>query len=326
MTYECESREGMKRMERLQCGVGRLVAGTAILAAGIAFAVGFALLVWYYGVHSRMTLPAAFDPFAESRDCSVTIQLLAGPFASSQDEKENFYWGYGVMMEPYIILFADGLPADCQALLDYTYSMGEEAPPDPVSLRGRSVTIENTDIYDYALEFYTNMWGSGPADRNGFQETLGTCYLDTKELGSLQKLPWAVRVLVFLIPFGLCLCGVRVLREFALQKKRERARLSSLSEAEMSRAVCQLGNAEEFEPRSGVYVTTDFVITGNCQFDIIPLSRILSVEETGSFLIAVTADGAAHILLSAGRRKPSELSWAVRLKRTLEEIIRYRQA
>lgn len=325
MTYECESPEGMRRMERLGFRIGRLVAGIAILAAGIGFAIGFALLVWYNGVYSGMTVPAAFNPFAESRDCAATIQLLAGPFASSQDEKQNFYWGYDLLMEPYIILFTGELGEECQALLDYTYSMEADEVPEPVTLRGRSVAIENTDIYDYALEFYTSMWGTGPADRNDFKQVLGTCYLDTTELTSLQRLPWHGRVLVFLIPAALCFKGIQEVRKFVLQKKRERARLARLSEWELGQAVRQLGSTSEFEPGSAVYVTADFVITGNCQFDIVPFGRIVSLEETGSYLIAVTADGSAHILLSAGRRRPSDLPWALRLKGILEEKIRYIQ-
>ena len=99
--------------------------------------------------------------------------------------------------------------------------------------------------------------------------------------------------------------------------------MSVLSEEEMQTAVRQLAGASEFEPRSRIYVTADYVITGNYQFDIIPYARITSIEETGGFLIAVTGDGAAHILLSSGHKKPDRISWLNRLKKVLEEKIIY---
>lgn len=312
-------------MERLRFRIGHLLTGIACLSVAVALIIGSVLLNWYDGIHSQRVSPEPFDAFRESRDCSVQIQLLAGPFASSHDDKQNFYWGYGMMMEPVIICFTGELPGPCAALLEYTGGLEVTEAPDPVLLRGRSAVIENTDLYDYAMEFYQTMWGLAPMDRNEFKETVAVCYLDTQERSWIQKLPGPGAVLVFLLPAVFFVLGIWQCKSFQLEKKRERQRIACLRDGEMAAAVRQLETATEFEPRSRVYLTTDFVITGNCQFDIIPYDQIVSLEETGGFLIAVTKDGMAHFILSAGHKRLSQLSWLTHFKRALEDKIRYAQ-
>lgn len=324
MTYEEEVPEGVKRMERLRFHIGHLLAGIALVSVGIAIVISAVLLFRYEEMHSRVTVPAAFNPFEESGGCSVQIQFLAGPFASSQDEKQNFYWGYGPMMEPYVILFTGGLSEGCQKLLDYTYSQESDAVPEPVTIKGRAVTIDNTDIYDYALEFYHNMWQSEELDRNSFKETLGTCYLDATERHGLKKLPWYGIILVFVCPMVFLIAGLVELKRYRMQLKREEARLSSLSEGEKLRALRQLETASELEPGSKIYLTQDYLITGNYQFDMIPYETIGALEETGNYLIAVTVDGIAHIILSSRRKRLNQDPLAVRIKGILKEIIKQR--
>ncbi|MCI6454535.1 MULTISPECIES: hypothetical protein [Hungatella] len=323
MEDQLEMQEGMRRIGRLRFRIGRLLTGIACLSAAAAFIIAFSLLAWYDGIHTRNTAPEPFNAFQESRDCSVDIQLLAGPFASTQDDKQTFYWGYGLMMEPVMVLFTGELPEECRALVEYTHNPGITEIPEPVTIRGRSVSIENTDIYDYALEFYQTMWGLAPMERNEFKQTVASYYLDSAKQTWLKKLPWYGTLLVFFLPVVFFVTGFSECRRFAVQKKREQKRLSVLSEEEMQTAVRQLAGASEFEPRSRIYVTADYVITGNYQFDIIPYARITSIEETGGFLIAVTGDGAAHILLSSGHKKPDRISWLNRLKKVLEEKIIY---
>ena len=162
MEDQLEMQEGMRRIGRLRFRIGRLLTGIACLSAAAAFIIAFSLLAWYDGIHTRNTAPEPFNAFQESRDCSVDIQLLAGPFASTQDDKQTFYWGYGLMMEPVMVLFTGELPEECRALVEYTHNPGITEIPEPVTIRGLSVSIEYTDIYDYALEFYQTMWGLAP--------------------------------------------------------------------------------------------------------------------------------------------------------------------
>lgn len=319
MGNQFEMQEGMRRMGRLRFRIGHLLAGIVCLSAAVSFIIAFSLLAWYDGIHAGNTAPEPFDAFKESMDCSVRIQLLAGPFASTQDDKQSFYWGYGMMMEPVILLFTGELPETCRALVEYTHNPGVAESPKPVTIRGRSVAIENTDLYDYAQEFYCSMWGLDPMERNEFKQTVAACYLDSAERTWLKKLPWYGSLLVFILPAAFFMTGFSECRRFIIQKKLERKRLSALSEEEMQSAVQQLAVALEFEPGSRIYLTADYVITGNYQFDIIPYERITSIEETGGYLIAVTDVSMAHIILSSGRKKLNRISWLNRLKNVLEE-------
>lgn len=328
MTFESDNYDAvdsMKRIVGVRFRISRLLVGIACLLAAVSLVIAAALLTLYDAVRSENVTPEPFDAFTENRDCSVTIQFLAGPFASSYDDKQSFYWGYGQMMEPYIICFTDGLPENCSALLEFTSGPDLTAPPEPAVLQGYSVSIENTDIYDYAMEFYQAMWGLDGMNRNEFKETVATCYLDYGKRNWIQRLPWYGTVLAFLLPLVCLTTGIRQFRGLWIQKKRENARMARLSAVEKQMAAGQLENSTEFEPGSRIYLTRDFVITGNYQFDIIPYDRITSLAETGGYLIAVTADGMAHIILSSGRRKLSQISWLEHLKRVLEDKILYTQ-
>lgn len=328
MTFEAENYDAvdfMKRTVGLPFRFGRLLVGIACLLAAVSLMISAVLLTLYDAVRSVNVIFEPFNAFTENRDCSVTIQYLAGPFASSHDDKQNFYWGYGLMMEPYIICFTDELPEACSALVEFTSGLDMTVPPEPVIIQGRSFSIENTDLYDYAMEFYQTMWGLDEMDRNEFKETVASCYLDYGRRNWIQRLPWYGAVLAFLLPLVCFTTGIRQCRGFWMQKKRENARMARLSAVEKQMAAAQLENSSEFEPGSRIYLTRDFVITGNYQFDIIPYDQITSLAETGGYLIAVTADGMAHIILSSGRRKLSQISWLGHFKRVLEDKILYTQ-
>lgn len=312
-------RESRRRFLRLRFRIGRLLAGIACIAAGAALIIAFSLLTWYDRIYTANTAPEPFDAFKKSKDCSVEIQLLAGPFASTQNDELNFYWGYGDMMEPVILLFRGELPESCLALLEYTQSFDAANIPEPVTLRGHSAAIEIPYLYDYALEFYQAMWGLDSMDLYEFKETVATCYLDTAELTWVKKIPWYAAFLVYVLPVVLLVTGIITCWRFMIQKKWEYRKLSFLSEDDLQAAVQQLAGASEFKSHSRIYLTEDYVITGNYQFDIIPYKRIAYFKETGGFLLAVTTDDKTHIILSSGHRKLDRVPWLIPLEHVLEE-------
>lgn len=106
----------------------------------------------------------------------------------------------------------------CRALVDYTHNPGIAEIPKPVTLRGRSVAIENMDIYYYAQEFYRSMWGMAPMERNEFKETVASCYLDSAERTWLKKLPWYGSLLVIILPTAFFMTGFSECRRFMIQK------------------------------------------------------------------------------------------------------------
>ncbi|MBC5708964.1 hypothetical protein H8S75_13480 [Hungatella sp. L12] len=322
MVDQFKEKEGIRRFLLLRFRIGRLLTGIACIAAGAGMIIAFLLLARYDKIHTANTTPEPFDAFKKSKDCSVQIQMLAGPFASTQNDELNFYWGYGIMMEPVILLFRGELPESCQALLEYTQNFDTAASPEPVTLRGHSAAIEIAYLYDYALESYQAMWGLDSIELYEFKETVATCYLDTAELTWVKKLPWYATFLVYILPAVLLVMGVSTCWRYLIQKKWEYRKMSLLSEKEIQAAVQQLAGASEFKPRSRIYLTADFVITGNYQFDIIPYKRIAYFKETGGFFMAVTADDKTHIILSSGHKKLDRVPWLIPLEHVLEELIK----
>ena len=142
-------------LKRLRFHPAHLIGGIALLIVGITLAFSFAMLVWYADMNYARREPEAFDAFSDSRDCAVKLQFLVGPFASTQDDKQSFYWGYSRSMEPYMIMFQGDLPEACENLIQFTLGTELGNPPEPVTVRGSSVEIENTDLYDFALEYHS---------------------------------------------------------------------------------------------------------------------------------------------------------------------------
>lgn len=304
-------------LKRLRFHPAHLIGGIVFLTAGISLAFSFAMLVWYADFAASRQTPAEFDAFEDSRDCAVQLQFLLGPFASSQDDTRNFYWGYSPAMSPYMIMFEGDLSDECKGLLDFSLGDQNMVPPNPVTVRGRSVEIDNTDLYDFALEYHTALWPGEELDRNGFKETVGTHYLDTVVHHGLGRFPWYGASLIILLPAILIMAGIVECVRFGRQCGREEKRLSVLGTEELAAARKQLEGASEYAPPSKVYVTADFLITGNYQFDVIPFGRIENCERVGRFLIVTTEDGMAHIVMAdrKSRGLPTSLDF---LKNTID--------
>ncbi len=325
MTEEkCEGRaEALLR--RLHFHPAHLIAGIVLLITGISMAISFTMLVYYEEAAWRLRTPETFDAFENSRDCTIRIQYLMGPFASSENDKQHYYWGFNSDMYPAIIMIPGELPEEYQKLLDFSYGDSDEITP-PIDVRGRSLPIENVDLADYANDFFTAMWSLDEMDRNEFYETVATHYIDATELHGLEKLPPYQKSLALLLPAAAILAGVLECLRFRKQVKLESTRLKQLTPDEVALVKQQLENAEEFAPKSRVYVTPDFVVTGNCQFSIVPLDFIASCEEVEHYLVATTYDGIAHILMAGKRGKKEQASIFYLLKNRINSEIEARKA
>ena len=322
-----EKREGRAEalLRRLHFHPAHLIAGIVLLITGISMAISFTMLVYYEETAWRLRIPETFDAFAGSRDCKMEIQFLMGPFASSENDRQHYYWGFSSDMYPAIIMIPGELPEEYQKLLDFSYGDSDEIAP-PIVVRGRSLPIENVDLADYANDFYTAMWNLDEMDRNEFYETVATHYLDATELHGLEKLPPYQKSLALLLPAAGILGGIYECRRFWKQVKLEKARLRMLTSDEIALVKQQLENAEEFAPGSRVYVTPDFVVTGSCQFSIVPLNFIASCEEVEHYLVATTCDGIAHILMAGRRGKKEQPSCFYLLKNRINSEIETRRA
>ena len=104
MTEEkCEGRaEALLR--RLHFHPAHLIAGIVLLITGISMAISFTMLVYYEEAAWRLRTPETFDAFENSRDCTIRIQYLMGPFAISENDKQHYYWGFNSDMYPAIIM------------------------------------------------------------------------------------------------------------------------------------------------------------------------------------------------------------------------------
>lgn len=289
------------RMNRLRYWDIRLLAGILCLMMGLTAALSGALLgqVARQNYEEELKTPAPFDPLAPNGYSYVRLQYLTGIFVENVKSTDRYCFGFDFMFRPYIIAVRGELPKELQELMDYTYSDGDQTPPDPVDVCGYGEAIK-TELMGYARESYSLMWEETqlPMTMEEMSGIVGDYYLDTVPRTFLKQYPMAL--LFYAVPILLLACSFLCLLSYVRRIRAQSRRLRGHDE-DLAAADRELMEASEYRKRTRIYLTEHFIVSGSCQFEVVPYERLRQVEYQAGVVIGVTGDGYAHIL-AGGRR------------------------
>ncbi len=135
-------------------------------------------------------------------------------------------------------------------------------------------------------------------------------------VGSILRtggLSGAAASMLYYLPRVLLAAGLMVFFFYIRRLLDMRNRLAALTEEQLAQADRELNSTEPLAKGALVYVTPNFLVSGDYQFEVIPYVDMERIYYAGDLLVVATAGQAAHVVASGAGKK----SWAARLEQEL---------
>ncbi|MCI8951116.1 MAG: hypothetical protein HFG49_13945 [Lachnospiraceae bacterium] len=298
-----------------------LFAGAGCLVVGISCLISFLFL---YGLaedrfNKRQMNPAYFDSYTASGYSSTEIQYLTDYFAEHTKEGYRLYMGFDSTLKPFILCSEGDLPAELQALLDYTYGQEDDPLPEAVRISGFCRPL-NSEIMGFARDSYSMMWDESeqiPISSDELSDMVGNYYLDIRSFSFQEEYPWSKAVFGFpvLFLFAGVLYLIRYLKRLKACRKRMEGWLEWLPAADR-----EFADAKEFKKGLKIYLTGHYLILAVYYFDMIPLADIEELSENLNILMAVAKDGSNHMIIERHRCRGCYDQLKAELYKKIQEI------
>jgi hypothetical protein len=230
--------------------------------------------------------------------CILTPEFLSEEFASNFDDSIYYCFVIDKDYNSYIVAIRAEDMDQYQDLIEYTYSESVTTAPAPITLKGKSVKIEE-DLIDLSVSSFNAFWGSEAVTTDTYETVLGSYYLDTTQEPSADSelLTWCF---IFVIALGVVFT---ILMSQGIKfNKRRQATLDRFQDQALWNVDQELNNPTTISyPNLKLYLTNNFIVSSARGFDIIPYEEIdhlygYAYDKKKNIIMATTKDGIQHEL------------------------------